>query len=76
MLRSGNSETTQIGYVNPNCQQCLGTVGVLGNDHLQYAYKVRCQKCEYIYGTNGSDLFQRKCPECQDGKPGISFESA
>jgi len=76
MLRSGNSETTQIGYVNPNGQECLGTAGEAGNDHVQYAYKVLCQKCGHIYGANGSDLFQRKCPHCQNGKAGIPFESA
>jgi hypothetical protein len=25
----------------------------------------------YEYGANGTDVFERKCPECQDGMPGL-----
>jgi len=75
MFISGDTESTQIGYINRNNQKVLGTRGVPGNDHLQKAYKVVCQQleCGHVYGANGSDLFQRKCPKCQDGKAGIEF---
>ena len=75
MWNNGNTKTTQIGYVNRNNQKVLGTRGAKGNDHLQYSYKVEClmDGCGHIYGANGSDLFQRKCPKCQNGQDGIEY---
>jgi hypothetical protein len=72
----GAGETTKIGHVNRNDQRCCGHRGVQGNDHLQYAYKVECLSCGYVYGANGSDLFQRRCPECDGGEPGIRYWGA
>lgn len=71
----GDGKTTQIGYVNPNNQRCQGHRGVPGNDHLQWTYRMECLNdgCGHIYGANGSDVFQRKCPRCQGGAPGIDF---
>jgi hypothetical protein len=75
MWKSGGTNTTQIGYINRNNQKVLGTRGVKGNDHGQYSYKVECQNdgCRIIYGVNGSDVFQRKCPNCQNGEKGIEY---
>lgn len=70
-FRSGDGPTTQIGYINRNHQKNHGTAGTAGNDHLQVSYKLECLDCRHSYGANGSDLFQRKCPEC--GKPGIPY---
>lgn len=74
-FRSGDGSTTRIGYVNANNQLCKGHRGVPGNDHSQWAYRMDClnEGCGAIYGANGSDVFQRRCPRCQGGKPGISF---
>lgn len=72
-FRSGEGETTKIGYINRNNQKCHGTLGIGGNDHLQYAYRMECLNCGYIYGANGSDIAERKCPECQGGMPGIRY---
>jgi hypothetical protein len=69
--RSGDS--VEIGYLNPNGQQCCGHCGVRGTDHGQYAYKTECTICGYVYGTNGSDMFERRCPECQKGAAGIKL---
>jgi hypothetical protein len=71
----GNTKNTQIGAVNRNGQKCLGHRGRDGNDHGQKAYKMECQNanCLAVYGVNGTDAFQRKCPYCQGGKPGIDF---
>ena len=75
MWRSGTTKTTTIGYVNRNKQKVLGTRGVRGTDHEQYSYKLEClvEGCGYDYGANGTDIFQRKCPRCQGGNPGIDF---
>jgi len=73
LLRSGEGSTTKIGYINPNEQLCHGTLGVKGTDHLQYSYRMECLICGYVYGANGSDVFQRNCPKCQNGMPGINY---
>ena len=73
MFKSGTSETTQIGFENRNEQRNLGTRGIKGTDHGQYSYKLRCLFCKNEYGSNGTDIFERKCPVCQNGKPGIPF---
>jgi len=71
--QNGSTETTCIGYENGNRQRCAGHCGVPGNDHGQVAYKMECLDCGYVYGANGTDVFQRKCPECQAGLPGIRY---
>ncbi|MFA0256074.1 hypothetical protein [Vibrio breoganii] len=75
MFKSGGTKTTQIGYINRNNQKNHGTRGVAGNDHGQVSYKLECLQsgCGAIYGANGTDVFQRKCPKCQGGLPGIGY---
>ena len=73
VLRSGEAPTTRIGYINPNGQKCHGTFGVYGTDHNQYAYRLECLKCGYVYGANGSDIAARLCPQCQGGVEGIQY---
>jgi hypothetical protein len=48
---SGTGLSVQIGYVNSNGQRCCGHRGVPGTDHEQFAYKVECTKCGYVYGA-------------------------
>lgn len=71
--RDGEGKTTKIGYVNRNNQKNLGHQGKSGNDHNAFLYTLQCQnpKCLHEYGSNGSDIFQRKCPECQGGAVGL-----
>ena len=71
MWQSGEGSTTRIGYTNRNNQINLGHRGRSGTDHCQLAYKLQCNDCGHEYGANGADIFQRKCPNCQDGRPGI-----
>jgi hypothetical protein len=72
-FRSGQGETTAIGFENENHQKCHGTLGVPGTDHRQLAYRMECLLCGNVYGANGSDVFQRLCPECQGGRPSIRY---
>src|SRR5690606_17300415 len=65
--------TTETGYVNRNGQVVLRDTGLPGTDHGQKIYVLRCPKCETEYGANGSDIFQRKCPTCQGGAPGLEY---
>jgi rubredoxin len=69
--QSGGGETVEIGYLNLNDQQCCGHCGVRGTDHEQYAYKVECAICGYVYGANGADMHERRCPA--RGAPGIRY---
>ena len=67
----GAGVTTQIGYINRNNQKNLGHQGKPGNDCNQLLYTLQCQKCGHEYGSNGADIFQRKCPECMGGAKGL-----
>lgn len=71
--QSGNTATIQVGYVNRNDQENLGHRGVPGTDHGQLAYRMKCRACAHEYGANGTDIFQRKCPNCQQGRSGIDY---
>ena len=73
MFYSGNTKTTEIGYINENKQENCGHRNLPGTDHNQLSYKIKCLLCGHIYGANGSDIFQRKCPSCQDGAEGIEY---
>jgi hypothetical protein len=65
--------TTLPGYVNRNNQRVLEATNKKGTDHGQYIYVLYCLRCTNIYGANGSDIFQRKCPKCQQGAAGLKF---
>jgi hypothetical protein len=69
-------ESVQIGYVNRNGQTVIGATVLPGTDHGQYIYVLRCGSCIHEYGSNGSDNFQRKCPKCQGGRPGLHYSGA
>jgi hypothetical protein len=73
MVRNSGSPTTQPGYTNRNGQVVIRPTQLPGNDHLQFIYVLRCGGCDSEYGANGSDIFQRKCPSCQGGAPGLPY---
>ena len=62
-------KTTEIGYINRNNQENLGQTSEIGSLHGQYFYQMKCHYCGGIYKANASDIFQRKCPRCQGGRP-------
>jgi hypothetical protein len=69
----GTAKTTKIGYVNKNNQENHGHCGEAGTDHNSIAYKLECLDCHYEYWANGTDVFHRKCPNCQGGASGIKM---
>ena len=71
----GNTATTQIGYRNKNGQVVKEQTNAQGTDHNQFVYVLVCSECKHHYGSNGSDNWQRKCPKCQGGAPGLPFEA-
>jgi hypothetical protein len=66
-----NLGTTNPGFVNRNGQVVIRNTGNPGSDHLQSIYQLACSRCGHVYGANGSDIHIRRCPNCQDGKPGL-----
>ncbi len=66
-------KTTDVGFINRNRQLVMEKTSDPGNDHNQRIYVIGClnPECRHEYGVNGSDIFQRRCPNCQGGKPGL-----
>jgi hypothetical protein len=67
-------KTTQPGYVNRNSQVVIRDTQLGGTDQGQSVYQLGCVICGHVYGANGSDIFERKCPKCQGGAPGLAYE--
>jgi len=61
--------TTLAGYINRNNQKNDGFTFEAGTDYCQYLCKMKCLNCGHRYKAIGSDIFQRKCPGCQSGRP-------
>jgi len=75
MAKHANKGTTRAGYINKNGQINIGRTepSRAGTDRGQYIYIIKCTKCGESYGANGSDIFERKCPFCQRGRPGLAL---
>ena len=78
----GETDTTTVGCENRNKQIVIEHTDRPGNDHYQYLYVLRCTReddagsvCGYRYAANGSDIWERNCPRCQNGEPGPPLES-
>ncbi|TNE65001.1 MAG: hypothetical protein EP336_13880 [Rhodobacteraceae bacterium] len=69
--KAAGGATTASGFRNRNGQIVIRATGEPGNDHNQRVYQLACEHCGLNYGANGSDIFQRKCPACGGGKPGL-----
>lgn len=69
--KTADGATTAPGFRNRNGQIVIRATGEPGNDHNQQVYQLACEHCGLNYGANGSDIFQRKCPACGGGKPGL-----
>lgn len=61
--------STDLGYVNKNNQKNNGCTLEMGTDNNQRFYDMECMNCGHRYKANGTDIWQRKCPKCQGGKP-------
>jgi len=65
--RKSKDSLTVPGSVNRNGQRVVGCLRDDANNQLAKVYEVTCTLCAYSYAAYGSDLWQRKCPGCQDG---------
>lgn len=62
-------KTTEKGYLNKNNQRNNGKTNKPGTDFGQWFYEMECMNCGHKYNANGTDIWQRKCPKCQGGRP-------
>ena len=62
-------KTTENGYLNRNNQRNNGRTNKPGTDFGQWYYEMECMNCGHKYNANGTDIWQRKCPKCQGGRP-------
>ena len=71
-------KTTDPGYTNRNGQINLGRTDPPrpGTDRGQSIYVLRCPSCSRNYGANGTDIWQRRCPFHDGGKPGLLLTPA
>lgn len=60
-------KSSEIGFVNNKNQKNNGRSDVPGTDHLQWFYNMECLNCGHIYHSNGSNIYEKKCPKCQGG---------
>jgi rubredoxin len=65
--------TTEPGYQNHRNQKVVGPNWRRGTDHNSRAYVLECQHCGWLYRANGTDIHERRCPKCQDGRPGLEL---
>ena len=61
-------KSTEMGFVNKNKQRNNGRTDMPGTDNQQWFYAMECLNCGHQYHANGSDIRERKCPNCQGGK--------
>ena len=59
-------KTTDAGYINKNNQKNLGYRGVSKTHISAKSYEMECLDCGHKYLANGCDVWERKCPKCQD----------
>jgi hypothetical protein len=63
---------TTIGFRNREGQRVIRKTGRQGQAPGQRVFILECTVCGHEYGTDGCDIYDRLCPECQDGPPGLS----
>ena len=61
-------KSTEKGYINKRNQRNNGCTYSHGRDYNQKLYSMECLNCGHKYQANGSDIWERKCPNCQGGK--------
>ena len=62
---------TTIGFRNREGQQVIRKTDREGRAPGQRVFILHCTVCDYEYGTDGADIYDRLCPKCQDGPPGL-----
>jgi hypothetical protein len=69
--RSSWDHVTSIGYRNREGQLVIRKTERGGSAPGQRVFILHCTVCDHEYGADGSDIYDRLCPNCQDGPPGL-----
>jgi hypothetical protein len=62
---------TDAGYRNEEGQVVVARTPRSGGEPEQRVFVMRCSVCSHEYGTYGAEIPHRRCPNCQDGPPGL-----
>ncbi len=62
---------TSIGFRNRDGQQVIRKTEREGSAPGQRVFILHCTVCDHEYGADGCDIYDRLCPKCQDGPPGL-----
>ena len=62
---------TTIGFRNREGQEVIRKTERDGNTAGQRVFILHCTVCDHEYGADGCDIYDRLCPKCQDGPPGL-----
>jgi hypothetical protein len=62
---------TSIGFRNREGQQVIRKTTREGSAPAQRVFILHCTVCDHEYGAEGCDIYDRLCPKCQDGPPGL-----
>lgn len=58
---------------NAHGQFVVRNTGKLSSDRSQSIYQLVCLKCGHNYGAQRADVHTQKCPNCQNGEPGLAL---
>ena len=62
----------EVGEINQrNDQKLLEKTDKPGNLKNAHLWILQCMRYDHIYGANGEDFWQRKCPRCGGGAKGL-----
>lgn len=62
--------------MNRNDQMVLRKTHIKSSSHpFAKVWEMRCWQCGAVYGSNSCDAHIRRCPECQQGRPGEPLEA-
>ncbi len=73
------AQSTRPGTINRQRQKVLRRVDWIdGGMDGQNVYVLQCQRpgCGFEYSEEGIRVHQRKCPRCDNGKPGLPVPAA
>lgn len=73
-MRSASERTTDVGHENRNEQVVIRQTNLDGNLPEEKVYVLKCHRCSTEYGTNGCDIYLRRCPACMGGQPGLAVD--
>ena len=62
---------TTIGFRNREGQEVIRKTERAGSAPGQRVFILHCTVCGYEYGADGVDIYDRLCPNCQDGPSGL-----